>query len=142
MRSAHGGLGMNFQPDLYEPNESAAQAQPIASNGGPWQLTFFSDPDGNGKGQADTDVFALSTTAGVPYTVTTFNLVSDANTNLEILGTNGTTVLVSNNDCPGFTDGSSCLTWNAPQTGTYYVRVKHAADAGIYGSYSLRVTSP
>jgi hypothetical protein len=142
MRSMHNGLGMSFQPDLYEPNESAAQATPIASNGGPWQLTFFSDPDGNGKGQADTDVFSLPATAGVPYTVTTFNLVSDANTNLEILASNGTTVLVSNNDCPGFTDGSSCLTWTAPQTATYYVRVKHAADDGIYGSYHLGVTSP
>ena len=79
---------------------------------------------------------------GVIYTVTTANLVSDANTNLEILDTNGTTVLVSNNDCPGFTDGSSCLTWTAPRTDTFYIRVKHATDAGIYGSYSLQATNP
>ncbi|HET9299718.1 MAG TPA: PPC domain-containing protein, partial [Candidatus Polarisedimenticolaceae bacterium] len=131
-----------FRPDVYEPNETPAQSTSIASNGGPWQLTFFADPDGNGKGQADTDVFRISATQGVVYTVTTSNLVSDANTNLEILDTNGTTVLASNNDCPGFTDGSSCLTVTAPRTDTFYIRVKHATDAGIYGSYSLQVTNP
>ena len=94
------------------------------------------------KGQADTDVFRIAATQGVVYTVTTTNLVSDANTNLEILDTNGTTVLASNNDCAGFTDGSSCLTVTAPRTDTFYIRVKHATDAGIYGSYSLQVTNP
>jgi hypothetical protein len=71
---------------VYEPNETPAQSPSILSNGGPWPLTFFSDPDGNGKGQADTDVFRIAATQGVVYTVTTTNLVSDANTNLEILG--------------------------------------------------------
>jgi len=142
MRAIHDDLGMQFRPDVYEPNETPAQSPSIVSNGGPWPLTFFSDPDGNGKGQADTDVFRIAATGGVVYTITTANLVSDANTNLEILDTNGTTVLASNNDCPNTTDGSSCLTVTAPRTDTFYIRVKHATDAGIYGSYNLQVTNP
>jgi hypothetical protein len=142
MRSLHDELGMQFRPDVYEPNETPATSTPVASNGGPWALTFFADPDGNGKGQADTDVFRLAAVGGVVYTVTTSDLVSDANTNLELLDTNGSTVLATNNDCPGFLDGSSCLTVTAPRTDTFYVRVKHAADAGIYGSYTLSITHP
>jgi hypothetical protein len=99
-------------------------------------------PTGTARGRRTRTSSASRATGGVVYTITTANLVSDANTNLEILDSNGTTVLASNNDCPNTTDGSSCLTVTAPRTDTFYIRVKHATDAGIYGSYNLQVTNP
>lgn len=130
---------IEFFPDANEPNNTAATATGINPNNPLVHLTYFSDPDGDGKGAADPDLFSFSAQVGVAYTVETLNLLSDANTNLEIIDTNGTTVLASNNDRSA-SDPSSRIVWTAPRSGTFFVRSTHAADYGIYGSYDLRIT--
>jgi hypothetical protein len=141
MKDDFGLYSIEFWEDAFEPNNTVSQATPLTVNGNPLHLTYFSDPDGNHKGQADLDVFGLQTGASVSYTIETLNLLSDANTYLEILDTNGTTVLASNDD-RATGDPSSRIVWTAPRNGVFYVRSKHASDYGIYGSYDLRVTSP
>ncbi len=141
MRAIFNELSMEFQPDAFEPNDTAADARWIYPNDAPIHLTFFSDPQGDGKGAADIDVFKFDATAGVTYAIETLNLLSDANTYLDILDTNGSTVLASN-DNRATGDESSLITWQAPSTATYYVRSKHASDWGIHGSYDLSVTTP
>ena len=141
MRTLFGSFSIDYRPDEYEPNDTTSQATDLVVNGACLPLTYFSDPDGDGKGQADTDVVRLVATGGTTYTVETRNLLSDANTALEILDTNGTTVLASNNDRAAG-DESSLVTWTAPRSDIFYVRSKHAADHGKYGSYDLCATSP
>jgi hypothetical protein len=132
---------IEFWQDAYEPNNTVAQAKPIAANDTPLHLTYFYDPDGNGKGEADIDIFKLTATSGMVYTIETLNLLSDANTYLALLDTNGTTVLASN-DNRSTSDPSSIIVWTAPRSAVFYVRSTHASDYGKYGSYDLRVTTP
>ena len=140
MESIFGYYQIEFWPDDYEPNNVTSSATPIAANAAPLHLTYFYDSNGDGKGEADTDLFRLDAVSGVLYTIETLNLLSDANTNLEILDTNGSTVLASNDDRSA-SDPSSSITWAAPRTDVFYVRSKHAADFGIYGSYDLQITT-
>jgi len=132
---------IEYVEDGAEVNNSAATAT-LLTVGAPSQAaTFFYDQDGNGAGAADPDYYVFTALGGQSYTAQTTNLLSDGNTLLEILSTNGSTVLASNNDrAPG--NDSSLVVWAAPADGAYYVRVTHAADYGIYGSYRVSVTSP
>jgi hypothetical protein len=141
MRDLFGFLSIDYRPDAQEPNDTTGQAVAIFPNDPPLRLTYFADPDGDGKGQADTDLFRLDALSGTVYTVETLDLLSDANTLIEILDTNGSTVLASN-DNRSTSDPSSLVTWTAPRTDTFYVRSRHATDVGIHGTYSLRVTTP
>lgn len=133
---------VEFYPDSREPNDTTATAAPIVANDPAIHLSYFADVNGDGKGETDTDVFVFSATGGTSYTVETLNLFSAADTNLEILDTNGTTVLASNNDRAAG-DPSSRITWSAPRSDTFYVRSKRASGGyTVYGSYDLKLSSP
>ena len=70
------------------------------------------------------------------YIAETFDLLSAANTSLRIFDTDGVPLLAVNNDkAPG--DDASKIEWTAPRTDTFYVKVSHEPDFGIYGSYDL-----
>jgi hypothetical protein len=133
-------LVIEYHEDALEVNDSAGQATPVMADGVPTHATFFRDPGLDGAGAADTDYFSLSANAQQAYTAETRNLRSDGNTFLEILDSNGQTVLASNNDRAAG-DDSSMLNWTAPRTDRFFVRVTHAADLGIYGSYDLVLTA-
>ncbi len=139
MTAAFQRTGVEFYPDSSEPNESAATAVFLPGNGSLLHQTYFADLNGDGAGEADTDYFSFSATAGRAYTIETLNLWGRANTSLDLLASDGTTVLASNNDRSP-TDFSSLITYTPSDSGTLYVRSVHAADFGIYGSYDLRIS--
>ena len=141
MKDVFGFLGIEYYPDAFESNDTTGTATLLFANGGNVDLTYFADTDGDGKGAADTDLFAFDAVGGVVYTAQTLNIHSDGNTNLEILDTNGSTVLASNNDRSA-SDQSSLITWTAPRSDRFYIRSKHATDHGIHGSYDLSLTTP
>ncbi len=142
LKDVFGFLGIEFFPDPMEPNDTAGATAPqLLPNGPPVHLTYFSDPDGDGAGAPDTDVFRLDAMSGASYTIETFNLLSEADTFIEVLDTDGVTVLASNDDrAPG--EPSSFLQWSAPRTDTFYVRSTRVVGFGRYGSYDLKVSSP
>jgi hypothetical protein len=141
MRSAWGHLGIDYAPDACAPNQTPAESPTIVSNDAPLALTYFSDPDGDGVGVADTDVFRFEATSGITYTIQTSGLLSGCDTRLDLLDTNGSTVLISNND-RATGDKSSLIVWTAPRTDTFYVRSTELSNNVIYGSYDLSLTSP
>ena len=122
---------IEFFQDSSEPNDTSGTAMPNAGNGSTVHLTYFSDPNGDGIGQADNDFFSFSATGGNPYTIETLNPWGDANTSLELLASNGSTVLAT---------GSSLINYTPSSSGTLYVRSFHTADFGIYGSYDLKIS--
>jgi hypothetical protein len=133
---------IEFWQDAFEPNNTTATATPLAPNGAPIHLSYFYDSNGDNKGEVDTDLFAFTAGAGQAFTVETLNLLSANDTNLEILASNGTTVLASNNDRAAG-DKSSRIAWTAGSAGTYYIRSKRASGGyTIHGSYDLSFTSP
>lgn len=99
--------------DIYEPNDSAQAATPIAI-GSPAQANFH--------GTEDQDWFRFTAQGGVTYTLQTSNLGTAADTYLYLYGTDGSTLLASNDDYDGSL--ASYLEWTAPVTGTYYAMVR------------------
>jgi len=133
-------LAIEYHEDPLEVNDSTGQATPVLANGSGTHSTFFRDPELNGAGAADDDYFSFSASGDQSYVVDTRNLRSDGNTFLEILDTNGVTVLASNDDRAAG-DESSRVDWTAPRSDLFFVHVNHAADLGIYGSYDLVVAA-
>jgi putative metal-binding protein/pre-peptidase len=130
---------VEFYLDASEPNNSVAAASPVTASGNPIHLTYFADSNGDGAGEPDNDYFSLSATAATAYTIETLNLWGRANTSLQLLASDGSTVLASNDDRAAG-DPSSLINYTASSSGTLYIRSFHATDLGIYGSYDLRIS--
>jgi hypothetical protein len=108
----------------------------------------------------DKDIVAFDVVSGQSYTIETLGLSNGADTNIEILDSNGTTVIVSNDNYSGLTYPVNCVVCPANDastlssrvqiapsaSGTLFVKVSRSASApnssGIYGSYDLRIISP
>ncbi len=131
-------LGVEYFPDAFEPNDSIAEARLLSPGNLPIHNTYFADRNNDLLGEPDTDMFAFDAQANVTYTVQTMNLLSDANTSLTLLASNGSTILASNDDRAA-NDQSSLIQYTPTAAGRLYVKSVHAADFGIYGSYELRI---
>jgi hypothetical protein len=129
---------IEFHEDPLELNDTAGAASFVPLDGSLIHNTFFSDPELDGEGAVDMDLFLLQASGGEQYVAETTNLLSDGNTVLQILDSDGVTPLATNNDRSS-SDPSSLVNWVAPRTDTFYVRVTHATDVGIYGSYDLKI---
>ncbi|MBI5746468.1 MAG: hypothetical protein HZA13_05660 [Nitrospirae bacterium] len=108
----------------------------------------------------DKDIVAFDVVLGLSYTIETLSLSNGADTNIEILDSNRTTVIASNDNSSGITYPLNCFICppNDATTlsskvqitpsisETLFVRVSRSASApnssGTYGSYDLRITSP
>jgi hypothetical protein len=133
---------IEFFQDAFEPNNTTAAATLLTANDPAVHATYFYDANGDHKGEVDTDIFKFNAVGGQSYTAQTRNLLSANDTNLEILDTNGTTVLASNNDRVAG-DKSSLVMWTAPRSALFYIRSKRASGGyTIYGSYDLLLSTP
>lgn len=130
---------VEYYTDSSEPNDTSSSARPVSATGSSLHQTYFADVDSNGVGEVDNDFFSFGATSGTIYTIETLNLWGKANTSLQLLASNGSTVLASNDD-RSVGDPSSLITFTPSSNGTLYVRSFHAADIGVYGSYDLRVS--
>jgi hypothetical protein len=139
MIAAFQRTSVEYYKDAGEPNDTVAASLPISVNGTSHR-TYFADVNGNDVGEPDNDVFSITAVAGATYTIETLNLWGKANTSLQLLASDGTTVLAAN-DNRATGDDSSLIVYTAPAAGTLYIKSFHAVDLGIYGSYDLRVTS-
>jgi len=91
--------------------------------------------------EGDQDWVKFQATAGFTYTLATTNDGGHADTVLYLYGTDGTTLITSNDDYPGKWP-SSQISWQAPAGGVYYVKVDHW-DPYAYGCttvYGLSMT--
>jgi hypothetical protein len=136
------GAKIHFHPDAYEPNETQAAAKPMPPGGAALPLTFFSDADGDhsGGGVTDNDWFSFNAYGGESYTVETLGLLSGCDTFLRIHNAAGMQLASNDNRSSG--DVSSLITWTAPSTGTYFIRVSRTGNNIVYGSYDLLLTGP
>ncbi len=112
----------------------------------------------------DVNYMSFTASGSMQYTIQTLGLTNGADTLLEVLDTNGTTVLESNDNADGETYNTSCgviffncpsnddqtlssqVTFNPSAPGTYYIRIRSSPDAppsaGVYGGYQIQVTFP
>ena len=117
--------------DSYEPDDSAAQARSIATDGAPQTHNFHV--------ASDNDWVKFTTTAGAQYTIQTSNLGATTDTFLHLYDTNGTTELARDDDSGGGL--ASRIVWVAPTSGTYHVRVHDYSNTryGASASYELGI---
>jgi len=134
-------LGVEYFVDEFEPNGQVASAARIGVGPVLRRGTFFADGNGDLLGEPDTDLYVFDAVVGASYTIETLNLLGGADTILDLLAANGTTVIASNDD-RGAADLTSLILHTASQSGSLYVRATHALGLGIYGSYDLRISSP
>ncbi len=117
-------------PDGYEQDDLTTQAS-RASFGLSHTHDFCDDP---------TDWITFTAQASVIYTLTTSAWGQRTDTVLALFDGDGQTLLASNDDCPRKSDFSSCIIWQAPANGIYYVRSTNKAGlTGCYTDYDLRL---
>jgi len=87
----------------------------------------------------DMDYFFFQATAGRTYVLLTSHLDGGADTVLYLLDTDGIAILQVDDD--GGADGGSRIEWVAPQTGTYFLMVRHAHATSGTGCCSLSVST-
>ncbi|MBI3979603.1 MAG: DUF11 domain-containing protein, partial [Chloroflexi bacterium] len=122
-----------WEADAYEPDDRYSQARPIAADGRA-QHRSFHYPD-------DVDWVWLTTTVGKEYVAETANLGPSADTIVDLYAEDGVTLLARDDDSgPG---AGSRIVWVAPQSGTYYLKVRHyrtaATFSGAHATYDLSV---
>jgi hypothetical protein len=139
MRSIFRPVGVEFEPDVFEPNDSPAEARLVVPGPAVYHLTYFADRNGDLLGEPDADVFSFDAVAGAAYTLETSALRGDANTTLTLLAPDGVTVLAANDDRSP-TDKSSLISYTATAPGRLILRSAHGPGLGIYGSYDLRIS--
>lgn len=138
MRGVFRQLGVDYEPDPFEPNDVPAEDRLIVPGPAIYELTYFADRNNDLLGEPDVDRFYFDAVGGATYTIETFDLFSDANTSLTLLSDDGATVLASNDDrSPG--DKSSLISYTPPVSARLRLSSVHGPGLGVYGSYSLRV---
>ncbi|HTG44962.1 MAG TPA: Calx-beta domain-containing protein, partial [Verrucomicrobiae bacterium] len=118
-----------------EPNNTPAQANPLST-----LTSLIGVRSGSIGATGDVDVYAVAAKAGtVLYINADCDPERDGGTDLtlDLISTNRTAVLISVNSSGSDIAASEAFCFLVPFTGTYYVRVSHAAD-GV-GSYQLMV---
>ena len=131
-------LGVEYETDPFEPNDTVSEAKLIVPGPPTHHLTFFADRNGDFVGEPDPDVFAFDAVGGSSYTIETLNLLGAADTALTLLAADGVTVLASNDNRTAG-DSSSLIAYTPAAGGRLYVRSDHAPGLGIHGSYDFRV---
>ncbi len=130
--------------DGYEEDNRWEDAKPIPLDGSPAFHNF--------DVFADQDWHYFPAQAGTTYTITTFNLVPPTDTVLELYDTDGTTLLVLNDDAASVTNFSSKfggtalssglasqIVWTAPSTGRYYFMVRDYTAQGHCSTYEVKL---
>lgn len=118
--------------DEFEGDDVVAQAKVIPL--GKVQLHTFDKVE-------DSDWVKFTATAGMTYSMHTFDLEAASDTQLALYSSNGTTLLASNDD---YGDSlASRIEWTAPASGTYYLQVRHwnPNAGGCNSSYKLSLTA-
>ncbi len=96
---------------------------------------------GNIERGGDVDFFSFQAVQGATHLLSTSGLGAGMDTVLTLFDANGTTVLREDDDSGG--NRASLITWNAPASARYFLRVRHYNAAGT-GTYRVaaRVVAP
>jgi len=129
--------GSGCTADAFEPDNGPLDAQAIATNGATQAHTFCAGAALAEVG--DQDWVRFDALGGADYLIKTTDLGPQSDTILEVYDRNRVTLLASNDDAgPG---NASALTFTAPATGAYFIRVRHfnPAQTGDGTEYRLSV---
>lgn len=109
------------EADAYEPDDTPAQASSLGTDGNLQTHNFHIG--------GDVDWVAFSAAGGSTYTIETTNLAGESDTFISLYDTDGSTVLITDDD--GGTGLASRIEWTAPASGTYYVQTRHYSSSAF-----------
>jgi len=128
-------VAQTFPAPETEPNNTAAAATPINSN--PAKIRGYVYPN------ADVDFYSFTANAGdrvYAALMTSLSSSGSQDSQLDLIGADGTTVLENDNDNGVFGNLSSSIAgFVIPAGGTYYLQVRHNNVAGQLRPYDLYV---
>lgn len=113
--------------DSYEPDNSSTAAANITTDG--TVQTHYIVPAG------DVDWVQFQAQAGETYVISTSNLSQEMDTYIYLYDIDGATIIAENDDYEGL---ASQITWTAPVTGTYYIKIRHFDELGA-GRYDVSI---
>lgn len=118
--------------DAYEPNDDFSLANLLTADGQSQQQFFDSPGDG--------DWIRFDAAGGHQYILQSLDLSSGVDTVLELFDLDGVTFIASDDNSGGAK--ASRIIWQAPQTATYFVRVRQAIGSanGCTSTYQVRVS--
>jgi uncharacterized repeat protein (TIGR02543 family) len=118
--------------DSAEPNDTYSAATALPVNG--------TEVSGLFDIADDEDRYRLDLAAGQKYLLRTSGLAAGVDTSMQVYGLDGLTLLASDDNSGGGL--ASQLVWQAPQDGTYFIRVSRAGSSayGCSASYALSAT--
>ena len=118
-------------PDAYEPDDILAQAASV-DVGGSLQIHTLSH-------MGDVDVVSFEAVEGFDYLIETLNLDPDVNTVIYLLNEDGDELAAGDDSAE---DSSSRISWTAPQSGIYYVKIKQRGGSAYAPSRSPGQAAP
>lgn len=121
--------------DAWEADNDYSQAKGITPNGTAQTHTFHQP--------GDNDWAKFDAVGGTNYVIETRNLGENSDTYLYLYDRDGATILAYDNDVH-YLESASRVSWTAPSSGTYYIRVRHLLiqEYGASTSYDLAVFTP
>jgi len=125
--------GVEYFDDTFEENDSVAQARSVVAGSGAQHHSIYS--------AGDRDWIQVAVAGGGAYVFETINLKNGADTRLDLYASNGSTLLLTNDDRTTG-DPSSRIAWTAQAAGLVYLRCIRKPDLHTYGSYDLVVSGP
>jgi hypothetical protein len=120
--------------DSYEPDGNTYTARSIPVDGTSQYHNFFTP--------CDYDYVSFTASAGKQYDMQTLALESAADTYMYLIGTDGATVILTDDD-GGAEAKASRIIWVCPAAGVYFVRVQQYNCMRVYGQntgYRIKVT--
>jgi len=133
LRGVFAARGVEYFDDVHENNDNVAQSRTVVAGSAALHHTTYA--------AADQDWIQVAIAGGGAYVFETINLKNGADTRLDLYASNGTTLLLTNDDRTSG-DPSSRIAYTAPADGLVYLRCLRKADLHTYGSYDLSVTGP
>ena len=131
--SLRSAMGAPSGPAEVEPNGTAATATPISGT----TVVY----GGNVYPAADVDFYSFTAAAGdriYAATQTLFDASASGDSVLELIGTDGTTVIEADNNDGTFNASSSSIAGRQiTVAGTYFLRVRHNVGTGTIRPYAL-----
>jgi uncharacterized repeat protein (TIGR01451 family) len=126
-------LGAPSGPSEVEPNNSSATATPIAGT----RVVL----GGNVFPAADVDFYSFTAAAGdriYAATQTSWDAAASGDTVIDVLNTDGATVIETDNNDGTFNASSASVAGTLiPAAGTYFLRVRHNVGTGTIRPYAL-----
>jgi len=117
-------LPLSTKPDFFEPNNSAAQATLLATDGRRMIHQFYTG--------GDEDWIRIDGQRGVTYDLVTDNLAFFSDPFMELYAANGTTLLDQDDDLnAGLGNAAARIRFTAPESGPFFVRLTESR--GLFG---------